>query len=298
MIAPLALVLAIAAPGERVVLHTTAGDLVVSLAEREAPHSAAQFKRLVQSGIYDGVKIYRVMPGFIAQVANAEDRDRPLDEAQRRLLTRIPLEAGLPHLRGSLSFAHADGDPDGAISSFSILFGAAPHLDGKYTVFGSVEAGDAVLDELASVATNSQHQPLSHLEIESAELVAGPIEAAARNRGRRQVTAAAGPGDAGAAVSLLAAIMLFGIVAMALLSSRLPRRAHRSAGLLVALLGGFGLLLVLLPLAPRNGALGCGLFTGLIALFAAMGRFELREPGQDIASAIGPRNCPLQARGP
>jgi peptidyl-prolyl cis-trans isomerase B (cyclophilin B) len=51
----------------------------------------------------------------------------------------------LKHDRGIVSMAHGD-DPDSATTSFFLVLGPAPHLDGKFTAFGRVVAGMEVLD--------------------------------------------------------------------------------------------------------------------------------------------------------
>jgi len=49
----------------------------------------------------------------------------------------VPLEVqpGVKHTEGVLSMGRFD-DPNSGKSSFSILLGAAPHLDNQYTIFG------------------------------------------------------------------------------------------------------------------------------------------------------------------
>ena len=44
------------------------------------------------------------------------------------------------HVRGSVAMARSQ-DPDSAGSQFYITYGAQPHLDGSYTVFGQVSSG-------------------------------------------------------------------------------------------------------------------------------------------------------------
>ena len=44
------------------------------------------------------------------------------------------------HVRGSVAMARSQ-DPDSAGSQFYITYGAQPHLDGSYTVFGQVRSG-------------------------------------------------------------------------------------------------------------------------------------------------------------
>ena len=63
--------------------------------------------------------------------------------------------------------ARADGQPDSATTSFSIILGDAPHLDGQYTVFGEVVYGMDAVDKLVQVpplfidahATFAHHSP-------------------------------------------------------------------------------------------------------------------------------------------
>ena len=49
------------------------------------------------------------------------------------------------HVRGIVSMARGD-DPDSATTSFFLMLGPAPHLDGKYTAFGRITGGLEVLE--------------------------------------------------------------------------------------------------------------------------------------------------------
>ena len=50
-----------------------------------------------------------------------------------------------PHVRGVISMARS-ADPDSAGSQFFVCLGNADFLDGKYTAFGQLSAGDNTLD--------------------------------------------------------------------------------------------------------------------------------------------------------
>jgi cyclophilin family peptidyl-prolyl cis-trans isomerase len=67
------------------------------------------------------------------------------------------------HIRGVLSMARGD-DPNSADTSFFIVLGQAPHLDGKYTVFGKVVDGIDVLDEMVKVARDGE-RPRQRIEL-------------------------------------------------------------------------------------------------------------------------------------
>ena len=60
-----------------------------------------------------------------------------------------------PHVKGILSMARGD-DPASATTSFFIVTGNAPSLDGKYTVFGRVVDGLAVVERSSSRPVNGE----------------------------------------------------------------------------------------------------------------------------------------------
>ncbi|KAI8021442.1 Peptidyl-prolyl cis-trans isomerase CYP23 [Camellia lanceoleosa] len=47
-------------------------------------------------------------------------------------------------------------DPNSATSSFSMLLGDAPHLDGQYAIFGKVTKGDETLRKLEQLPTRRE----------------------------------------------------------------------------------------------------------------------------------------------
>ncbi|MGZ8867897.1 MAG: peptidylprolyl isomerase [Thermoanaerobaculia bacterium] len=132
----------------QVEMATTAGSLTIRLLPENAPATVAQFLKLVRGGVYDSTYFYRVEPRFVAQTATADDREIPLTDEQRGLIRPIVLEAGpVKHQRGVISLAHGD-DPNGGETSFSILLADAPHLDGRYTVFGVIVDSGDILHEI------------------------------------------------------------------------------------------------------------------------------------------------------
>ena len=106
-------------------------------------------------GAYTSNHFFRVDRGFVAQVADVVGgRQVPMDEWQSAEAQKtVPGEfSQVPHTRGALSMGRYD-DPNSGTSSFSILLGNAPHLDGQYTLFGTLVAGDDVLTLMERVET-------------------------------------------------------------------------------------------------------------------------------------------------
>jgi len=83
-------------------------------------------------------------------------RDRPLTTAQNALVKNLPPEfTETPNLPGIVSIARGD-DPGSGSTSFFICIGECRALDGKYTVFARVAAGQDVLKAIGSVEVDGE----------------------------------------------------------------------------------------------------------------------------------------------
>jgi cyclophilin family peptidyl-prolyl cis-trans isomerase len=266
---------------ERLVLRTNMGDLVLAFYPEVAPRHIEQILKLARAGVYDGQNIFRVEPGFVAQLADARGRSPELSAEQLSLISRLAPELSrLRHGRGTLSMARYESQPDSAETSFSILFGDAPHLDGKYTVFGKLEAGYDVLDAIGRVARDSGNRPLRPVIIRRAEVIESPEALAALSL--------RGPdfSEQQPAFYHFLRRAAWGLGACAALGLALFAAAGRgrvaqwagSAGLLLVLVGFFGLLVALLPEARTTGWSSVPLFAGVVILFKLMNRFESGRP--------------------
>ncbi len=154
---------------ERILLRTTRGDLVLALYPDVAPRHAAQILKLVRLGVYDSTWFHRVEPGYVVQLSNAENGKRPLSPEQRAAISKLPAEfSKVLHRPGSLSMARQPDDPNSGETSFSILLQAAPHLDGKYTVFGEVVWGMPLVQMVSSEPRDSRGTPVDPPVVEQA----------------------------------------------------------------------------------------------------------------------------------
>mmetsp|Transcript_43821 Transcript_43821/g.70433 ORF Transcript_43821/g.70433 Transcript_43821/m.70433 type:complete len:228 (-) Transcript_43821:338-1021(-) len=143
---------------ERVVLQTTKGDLELAFYPEVAPQTVRHILRLARRGLYNTNHFFRVDKGFVAQVADVVGgRTAPMDAHQKAIASdSVQGEfSELKHVRGTLSMARYD-DPNSGTSSFSILLGAAPHLDSKYAVFGRLVAGEEVLSAMEAMPTRKE----------------------------------------------------------------------------------------------------------------------------------------------
>ena len=76
--------------------------------------------------------------------------------------------ADIKHVRGIVSMARTD-DPNSADTSFFLMLGASPHLDGQYSAFGRVVSGMEVLEAFEKEEVNGE-TPVRRLELISATI--------------------------------------------------------------------------------------------------------------------------------
>ncbi|XP_068636477.1 peptidyl-prolyl cis-trans isomerase CYP23 [Aristolochia californica] len=142
----------------RVVFQTSFGDIEFGFYPHVAPKTVEHIFKLVRLGCYNTNHFFRVDKGFVAQVADvAGGRTAPMNDEQREEAkkTIIGEFSDVKHVRGILSMGRY-ADPNSAQSSFSILLGNAPHLDGQYAIFGKVTRGDDTLRKLEEVPTRQE----------------------------------------------------------------------------------------------------------------------------------------------
>jgi peptidyl-prolyl cis-trans isomerase B (cyclophilin B) len=74
----------------------------------------------------------------------------------------------IKHVRGVVSMARTD-DPDSASTSFFLMLGDAPHLDGQYSAFGTIVEGFEVLDLFEQEEVEGE-TPIRRLELVKATI--------------------------------------------------------------------------------------------------------------------------------
>ena len=118
-----------------------------------APLHVERIKSLVNSGLYDGVAFHRVIEGFMAQTGdvqfgNIQAFNPNLVGRGGSSLPNLPSEfSDIPFVKGTVGMARSQ-DPNSANSQFFIMFQPAPHLNSKYTIFGTVSSGEEVLNKI------------------------------------------------------------------------------------------------------------------------------------------------------
>ncbi len=121
--------------------------------------------------MFDGINIPRVEAGFVAQIERHTRRQPELSTEQEKLVKLLPGEfSSIKHRRGHLSMARYD-DPNSADTSFSFMLGDAEHLDGRYTIFGTVTEGLDVLTAIEDLPVDRDKAPETRVTIQRTTLV-------------------------------------------------------------------------------------------------------------------------------
>jgi peptidyl-prolyl cis-trans isomerase B (cyclophilin B) len=146
-------------------IETTRGPMTVEFAAGKAPGTVRNFLRLASAGVYDGTLFHRVVKGFVIQTGALAHRAAPLTPKQQKLVpaTLAPEFNDMAHVKGVLSMARGD-DPSSASTSFFICTAVCQSLDGKYTAFGRVIDGLAVVDAIEAAPTGGE-APIEKIEI-------------------------------------------------------------------------------------------------------------------------------------
>lgn len=151
----------------RVVVNTDRGTFTLELYPDKAPNTVSSFLELVSSGFYDGIRVHRVVPGFVMQLGDPQTKSLSAEQVNEVIARQQtgplpddpPIGAGGPgwtmkaeindlaHDRGVVAMARSQA-MDSAGSQIYVTLAPAHDLDGQYTVFGKVVSGMDVVDKL------------------------------------------------------------------------------------------------------------------------------------------------------
>jgi cyclophilin family peptidyl-prolyl cis-trans isomerase len=124
-----------------VFIETAKGTIEFELAVLDAPQTAWNFMTLARKGFFNGLQIHRVVSNFVVQ----DGDPRGDGEGGPGYTIRDELNER-PFLRGTVGMALSWKDTGG--SQFFITHSPQPHLDARYTAFGTVVNGMDVVDRI------------------------------------------------------------------------------------------------------------------------------------------------------
>lgn len=138
------------------ILETTEGKLFFELLPEEAPWHVANFKYLADKHFYDGLHFHFFEKGYIIQGGDPKNNgfgspgySLPPEFTQRNHKRGV---LGMARKPDAYNAKHQLINPQrvSSGSQFHILLGDAPHMDGRYTIFGKLVGGFNTLDRLSA----------------------------------------------------------------------------------------------------------------------------------------------------
>ena len=139
--------------GPLITVETVKGSFTFETYPNEAPKSVEHILALVKRRFYDGMRVHRQIPGFIAQFGDPNSRDMSKKDLWGTGSSFNPVGVGeanpkRTHVTGAVAMAYPGKDPRQADSQLYVMLAPRHSLDGDYTVIGQVIAGMDVVQKL------------------------------------------------------------------------------------------------------------------------------------------------------
>lgn len=159
--------------GEEVaVIETNYGNITIKLFATDAPKTVANFKKLINEGFYDDLIFHRIIQGFMIQGGDpdGDGTGGPGYTVEAEISSRYS------HVAGAVATARLSDSVNPTKASSGSQFyivhndSGALGLDGDYTIFGQVVAGQNVVNKIAQVSVDENDKPLKDIVIEKASL--------------------------------------------------------------------------------------------------------------------------------
>ena len=160
----------------KVRIYTNYGKIEILLFSN-TPYHRSNFIYLTKKNYFEGTQFYRVVNDFVIQAGNSDNR-KISSKRQRigKYLLPNDFNKGHTHKRGMVSMPSSSIDNPYKMASPYEFFivqkkDGAHHLDGNYTIFGTVINGMEVVDIIANLPTDERDWPLNNVYINRVEII-------------------------------------------------------------------------------------------------------------------------------
>jgi peptidyl-prolyl cis-trans isomerase A (cyclophilin A) len=171
-------------PGLYAIFDTSLGQITVELYDTKAPKTVQNFIALakgvkaannkanvmVRRPYYNGLTFHRVIKGFMIQTGDV-NASGSSDCGVKGLKDEIDPSLHFDTV-GRLAMANT-GSPNTAACQIFITVGKPTSLDGGYTIFGQVVAGQDIADKISQVPTSNE-KPLVPVIVKSVTIQRKP----------------------------------------------------------------------------------------------------------------------------
>ena len=160
----------------KVKIYTNYGNIEILLFSN-TPYHRSNFIYLTKKNYFVGTQFYRVVNDFVIQAGNSDNRKiSSKRQSIGKYLLPNDFNKGHSHKRGMVSMPSSSIDNPYKMASPYEFFivqkkDGAHHLDGNYTIFGTVINGMDVVDVIANLPTDGRDWPLNNVYINRIEIV-------------------------------------------------------------------------------------------------------------------------------
>lgn len=145
---------------------TTEGEIVFKF-RQDSPRATENFINLARSGYFNETRVYRVVPNLLIEMGdpNSRDLDRKLEWGKGGPKYDFPNETYSDDqmVRGVVAMVNSGENANG--SKFFILSSDALWLNSENTIFGDVEFGMEIVDNISSGEVGITGIPLKDIKI-------------------------------------------------------------------------------------------------------------------------------------
>lgn len=141
-------------------IYTTKGLITVRMLPSLAEKHVTRIKELVTQKFYDNLIFHSVRKGFAVETGDPTGTGS--GGSGEKLLAEI---SKTPFERGTVAMKRNRNDPNSGDSQFFITLRRAPHLDGKYTIWGKVIEGMGLLEQFQAGNPPSNPERIINIKI-------------------------------------------------------------------------------------------------------------------------------------
>ncbi len=156
----------------KAIFHTSLGDFEAQFYTNVAPKTVANFKKLIEEGLYNDTYFHRVWSfrRIVGGSPNTKNRDRR-DDDQGTLSYDLPLElSDALQTAGAISMVGlGNGRASGCM--FTICVHDQPQLNNTAAVFGRVTKGLEIVRLISQQRTDDDNNPYDHVMLRSVEWI-------------------------------------------------------------------------------------------------------------------------------
>jgi cyclophilin family peptidyl-prolyl cis-trans isomerase len=154
----------------------TTRSVAIEVFDDAAPEAAANFKKLIRKGYYEGCAVHRAIPGTLVQMGDPFSKSRSRDKVGTGGPGyTLAAEIHRKHVKGAVAAARLGDNVNPQRrnngSQFYVCLKPQPQLDGKYTVFGQVIQGLDVLELISNKPADTNDYPVERIKIRKTKLV-------------------------------------------------------------------------------------------------------------------------------